>query len=147
MAKPLLRFPHNYNYVSREVMYHWFNKHLKLGLEEPIVEQDFRPLSVAEMSVWDAEHPAPPQGDELERGLLQRMTDDSRRQIEAFGPTNESVLSEYRRIVGGAMAAMIGRDLPGPGELQAAGSQSAAIGSGRMTKFLFGIRPREKNCP
>ncbi len=54
MAKPLLQFPHNYNYVSREVMYHWFNKHLKLGLEEPIVEEDYRPLSVAEMSVWDA---------------------------------------------------------------------------------------------
>ncbi len=147
MAKPLLQFPHNYNYVSREVMYHWFNKHLKLGLEEPIVEQDFRPLSVAEMSVWDAEHPAPPQGDEFERGLLQRMTDDSRRQIEALGPTNESSLSEYRRIVGGAVAAMIGRDLPGPGALQAAGSQSAAIGSGRMIKFLLRYPARGEELP
>ncbi len=54
MAKPLLQFPHNYNYVSRAVMYGWMNKHLKLGLPEPIVEQDFRPLSIAEMSVWDA---------------------------------------------------------------------------------------------
>ena len=60
MAKPLVQFPHNYNYVSRAVMYHWFNKHLKLGLAEPIVEEDFRPLSVAEMSVWDAAHPGRP---------------------------------------------------------------------------------------
>ena len=28
------QFPHNYNYVSREVMYGWFNKHLKLGLKD-----------------------------------------------------------------------------------------------------------------
>ena len=67
MAKPLLQFPHNYNYVSRAVMYAWFNKHLKLGFEEPIVEEDFRPLSVAEMSVWDEQHPAPPGGDDFER--------------------------------------------------------------------------------
>ena len=32
MAKPLLQFPHNYNYASRAVMYQFFNKHLKLGL-------------------------------------------------------------------------------------------------------------------
>ena len=31
MAKPLLQFPHNYNYVSRAVMYHWMNKHLEAG--------------------------------------------------------------------------------------------------------------------
>ena len=54
MAKPLLQFPHNYNFVSRGVMYKWFNKHSKLGQEEPIVEEDFRLLSQAEMSVWDA---------------------------------------------------------------------------------------------
>jgi dienelactone hydrolase len=101
MAKPLVHFPHNYNYVSRAVMYHWFNKHLKLGLEEPIVEEDFRPLSVAEMTVWDAAHPAPPLGDEFERALVERMTADTRRQIEALRPTNEASLQEYRRIVGG----------------------------------------------
>ena len=86
MAKPLLQFPHNYNYVSREVMYAWMNRHLRLGLPEPIVEEDFRPLSVAEMSVWDAQHPLPPGGPDYERSLLRRMTDDSRRQIEALAP-------------------------------------------------------------
>ena len=70
MAKPLLQFPHNYNYASRAVMYQFFNKHLKLGLPEPIVEGDFKPLSVAEMSVWDAAHPRPPGGEHYERSLL-----------------------------------------------------------------------------
>ena len=37
-----MQFPHNYNYVSRAVMYSWFNKHLKLGLKEPIVEEDYQ---------------------------------------------------------------------------------------------------------
>ena len=59
MARPLVQFKHNYNYVSRAVMYQWFNKHLKLGFQEPIVEEDFEPLSVEEMTVWDEEHPKP----------------------------------------------------------------------------------------
>ncbi len=67
MAKPLNHFRHNYNYVSRAVMYSWFNKHLKLGFEEPIVEEDFKPLSIAEMTVWDAAHPKPAGGDDYER--------------------------------------------------------------------------------
>ncbi len=67
LVKALLQFPHNYNFVSREVMYQWFNKHLQLGLEEPVIEEDFQPLSVAEMSVWDAEHPKPASGGDYER--------------------------------------------------------------------------------
>ena len=58
MAKPLLQFGHNYNYVSRAVMYSWMNKHLQLGLEEPVVEEDYKPLSIAEMSVWDEAIPS-----------------------------------------------------------------------------------------
>ena len=42
---PLLQFPHNYNYVSRSKMYHFVNKHLKLGLEEPIAEQRYERLT------------------------------------------------------------------------------------------------------
>ena len=28
-------------------MYRWMNRQFKLGLTEPIVEEDFRPLSIA----------------------------------------------------------------------------------------------------
>ncbi|HEY2147499.1 MAG TPA: alpha/beta hydrolase family protein, partial [Pirellulales bacterium] len=59
-AKVLTQFPHNYNYVSRAVMYRFMNDYLKLGLENPIVEEDFKPLSIPEMKVWDADHPRPP---------------------------------------------------------------------------------------
>ena len=125
MAKPLLQFPHNYNYVSRDVMYRWFNKHLKLGLEEPIVEEDFRPLSVAEMSVWDAQHPAAARRRGLRAELLQRMTD--RLAVGRSRPWRRRTRprwQEYRRIVGGAVEVMIGRGLPAPAALAAANSQS-----------------------
>ena len=147
MAKPLLQFPHNYNYVSREVMYHWFNKHLKLGLEEPIVEEDYRPLSVAEMSVWDQQHPAPPGGDAFERRLLQRMTEDNRLQIESLTPKDESSLQEYRRIVGGAVEVMVGRGLPESTELTMVDSQSQDLGPWRMTKCLLRDSAREEELP
>src|SRR5947208_11414370 len=47
MLTPLLHFDHNYNYPSRAAMYSWFNKHLKLGLEEPVVEEDHKRLTQA----------------------------------------------------------------------------------------------------
>jgi dienelactone hydrolase len=117
MAKALLQFPHNYNYVSRAVMYSWMNKHLKLGLEEPVVEEDFKPLSKAEMSVWDDAHPKPPSGDDYERSLLRWITADSEKQMKALTPRDEQSLAEFRRVVGGAVDAMIGRGLPGPGAI------------------------------
>jgi dienelactone hydrolase len=135
MAKPLLQFPHNYNYVSRAVMYSWFNKHLKLGLEEPVVEEDYRPLSVEEMSVWDAKHPAPASGPEFERSLLERMTADAEGQIESLAPKDEASLREYRRIVGGALEVMIGRGLPEPGAVEVADTRSEELGSCRVIRF------------
>ena len=65
----LTHFKHNYNYVSRGLMYNWFNRYLKWGLKEPIVEQDFKLLSNEEHAVWNDEHPKPEGGDAYERKL------------------------------------------------------------------------------
>ncbi len=108
MAKPLLQFPHNYNYVSRAVMYGWMNDYLKLGLEKPIVEEDFKPLSIAELSVWDAEHPKPKGGPEFERSLLKWMTEDSERQIATVKPTDENSLADFRKVVASAFEVLVG---------------------------------------
>lgn len=105
--KPSLHFGHNYNYVSRAAMYSWMNKHLKLGLKEPVVEQDFRRLTEAEMSVWDATHPKPPGGPEFERKLTAWLTADADKQLAAARATPE----KYRQLVGGALEVMIGRTL------------------------------------
>jgi hypothetical protein len=116
-AWPLLQFGHNLNYVSRGLVYSWFNKHLGLGQAEPIVAEDYEPLSIAEMTVWDAAHPAPPGGDDYERSLLRELTAASDRQIAALTPTDAESLEEYRRVVGGALESMIGRGLPKAGEV------------------------------
>jgi dienelactone hydrolase len=137
MARPLVHFGHNYNYVSREVMYHWLNRHLKLGLEEPIVEEDYQPLSKAEMSVWDDEHPRPPSGDDYERSLLKWLTEDSQKQMAALPPHDRQGLARYREIVGGAVDVIIGRGLAEPGAIGAADLQEQDLGEWRLAKFLI----------
>ncbi|HEY2148553.1 MAG TPA: hypothetical protein VGH32_11485, partial [Pirellulales bacterium] len=78
----------------------------------PIVEEDFKPLSIPEMTVWDADHPRPASGPDFERSLLRSITQDSARQMAALAPTDEKSLAEFRRVVGGAFDAMIGSGLP-----------------------------------
>jgi dienelactone hydrolase len=137
MAKPLVQFPHNYNYVSRAVMYLWMNKHLGLGLAEPIVEEDFKPLSKAEMSVWDDEHRKPRGGEEYERSLVRWISEDSQRQMEALVPRDAASLAEYRRVVGGAVDAMIGRGLPPAKWVQGDPFQVEEAGDWQMIKCLL----------
>ena len=111
MGKVLRHFGHNYNYVSREVMYHWLNKHLKLGLSEPIIEEDYEPLSVAEMTVWDESHPKPIGGGDYERSLVRWMTEDAARQIAALAPRDSASLATFCEVVGGGVDIVIGRRL------------------------------------
>jgi hypothetical protein len=107
----LLQFPHNFNYVSRAVMYQWMNKQLKLGLPEPVVEADFVPLTKEELTVWDEKHPPPPAGGDYERSLLRTMTEDSQRQLAKLIPHDDKSLSAFRHTVGDAWDLLIGRDV------------------------------------
>jgi len=110
--KATTHFGHNYNYVNRAAMYSWFNKHLKLGHPEPVVEGDYKRLSREEMTVWDAQHPAPPSGPDFERKLLRYWTEDANKQLAELAPKDAKSLTKYREVVGGAVAAIIGRELP-----------------------------------
>lgn len=116
-AFPFIQFPHNYNYVSRAAMYGFFNKHLKLGAKEPIVEGDIEPLTIAELTVWNDKHPKPAGGDAHERDLLKKITAASDKQIAALTPTDAKSLAEYRRVVGGAVDVIIGRRLSDIGKI------------------------------
>lgn len=111
-CNPYLHFPHNYNYVTRAHMYDWFNEYLGLGIEAPIVEQDYALLSPEELAVWNDEHPAPEaRGDAFERQLLKQMTEQSDAQIAALLPENAKELDEYRVIIGGAFETIFGRTI------------------------------------
>jgi len=150
MLESLTQFKHNYNYRSRAAMYRWFNSHLKIGHDvETIQEQDYRPLSIEEMSVWDDEHPQPPGGVELERELLRHVTDDAERQLAALVPKDAASLAEYRRVVGGAVEVMIGRGLPGPDAIEIKPSTEAAVAKDgyRMVTGLLDYAEKGEQLP
>ena len=105
-------FPHNYNAVSRRMMYDFFNRHFRLGLASPVEERDFEPLSKEEMSVWSARHPKPASDQAAELALMRALDGDARRQIEALTPRDARSLAAYRETIGGALDVMIGRGLP-----------------------------------
>jgi dienelactone hydrolase len=114
-------FEHNYNAVTRSFVYTFINQHFNLSQKEPVIERDFRPLSVEEMSVWDAKHPKPSGGqvgDEHERAVIRWMTEDAAKQVAALAPRDEKSLAEFRRVVGGAFDAMIGRRLDDVGAVE-----------------------------
>ncbi|HEX4144454.1 MAG TPA: acetylxylan esterase [Pirellulales bacterium] len=147
MARALVQFPHNYNYVSREVMYHWFNQHLQMGLPEPVVEEDYRSLSIAEMSVWDADHPKPSGGEDYERRLLATMTEDAARQMAALTPHDSQSWSKYREVVGGAIDAIVGRELPKAGSIVAVQRDLQDRGAWQQITALLRYPAEEEELP
>jgi dienelactone hydrolase len=117
MAKAHLEFDHNYNQVSREMMYNWFNKHLQLGLPGPVTEKPFVPVPPKELSVYDEQHPRPKDTADATR-LRQYMTEASDKQIEALRPIDADSLKEFRRVFGTALRVMIHDELPKPEDVE-----------------------------
>jgi dienelactone hydrolase len=108
------QFGHNYNYVSRAAMYSWLNKHLQLGHREPIVEAAYQRLTQEEMSVWDAQHPAPKAADpDFERALLRRLHQDAQKQLAA-----DRSPERFRPSHGGGVMAILGRTLAEVGTVE-----------------------------
>lgn len=112
IARAFTHFDHNYNHVSRAVMYSWLNRHLQLGLEEPILERDYQPLSAEEMCVWNEEHPQPPGGGDHEREVLQAMTQISEQQMMKLTPSDEPSWYRFGEVVGEAWKVLIRHNLP-----------------------------------
>lgn len=107
-----LEFGHNYNYVNRAAMYGFFNEHLKLGHEEPIVEQDYKRLSQEELTVWDDAHPRPAGGWDYEKELIRELREDARAKMLDLVPKDEATLAKFKEVVGGGIDVVIGRGLP-----------------------------------
>ena len=113
MLKALNHFGHNYNYVSRTAMYHWFNRHLRLGLAEPILERDYPYLSQAELTVWNAAHPQPQGGDDFERNLLRHWLEDGRKQLLALAERPRA----FADLAAPAIEVVLGRTLESAGKV------------------------------
>lgn len=92
-------FPHNYNAVSRTAFFTWLNRHFKLGNKEPVLERDYRGVPREQLSVWDAEHPAPKAADpDFERGLLKLWHEDSERQLAELAANSPEKHREVLRV-------------------------------------------------
>ncbi len=111
-AKCFPEFGHNYNQVSREVMYDWLNAHLKLGLASPVKESPFEPIPPKELSVYTKDHPLPKDAVGEER-VRQYLTETSDKQLAALKPRDAATLAEHRRVIGTALRVMIHDKLPG----------------------------------
>jgi hypothetical protein len=147
MAKCFPRFDHNYNQVSRQVMYNWFNKHLDLGQKEPVTEKPFEPVPPAELSVFDASHPRPMDAAPVER-LRQLMAEASDKQIEAHKPKDAAGLADYRRVIGTALRVMFNDRLPSKGEIEFkyVGEKGETDGL-HYRKFLIGRKGQGEQIP
>ena len=146
-CKSLVHFPHNYNYVTRAVMYSWFNQHLQLGWQEPIVEKDFIPLTSEEWTVWNDQHPIPEGGDEYEVSLTRWLEEQSNQQLDAIRPTDADALKHYRTIVGGALETIIGRDIPAEGRVKRETIAQEFRGELRVSKELIHLEPYGEELP
>src|SRR5439155_6025525 len=104
-AKTWPTFPHNYAQPSREFMYSWFRKHLQRKDEE-VKELPFKPVPPRDLSVYDVDHPRPK--DELDAPKLRAaMTKASDAQMARLFPKDGESLKGFRRVVGGALRAML----------------------------------------
>ena len=112
-------FPHNYNYVSRAMMYEFFNQHFKLGMTSPIVEPDFVPLTREELTVWSKKYPGPLSTEQSEIKILHALARNNADQIHRLTPKDQESLEKYRKVVGGAIEVMVGRAFPEADDVKA----------------------------
>jgi hypothetical protein len=112
-AKCFRQFGHNYNRVSRQMMYEWFDSHLKLGHKSPIVEEDFWPIDPKDLSVFDEKHPRPADAKSATE-LRKEMTAIAKKQFAELLPKDQAGLARYRQVVGTAVRVMLDAGLPDP---------------------------------
>jgi dienelactone hydrolase len=147
LAKAFPQFKHNYNQVSREVMYGWFNRHLGLGQQEPIVERQFQPVPPTELSVFDERHPRPKDAVGAER-LRQTMTEESDKQIAALLPKDAKGLEEYRKVMGTALRVMVNDRLPRAEDVEHKTGSDKVDGDGLSWRnFLIGRKGQGEQIP
>ncbi len=100
-------FGHNYNAVSRKAMYELMNRAFALNAD--VNERDFTRSSIAEMSVWDADHPAPEGGEAFERKLLKQWHADNQSQIAKHLPTDKASFQKFQGFMHTALSSIFGR--------------------------------------
>jgi len=142
-----IHFGHNYNYVNRSAFYAFLNKHFKLGLEEPVVEEDYQRLSRDEMTVFDVAHPQPESGPEFERKLCRTLHEMAQQQLAALRPKDSASLAQWREVVGGAADVLVGRGLPAAADLDVQKTEETDLGDYLRVAGLLRNKSRGEELP
>lgn len=126
-AKCFPQFTHNYNQPAREMMYDWLNQHLQLGIEGPVKQTDFVPLSRAEATVFTEDYPRP--DDSLTAAQLRElMVAEDLARLEHLLTAQPD---QYREIASGALQVMLSLPIPATSLQTEAPAQQ---GSWRLTR-------------
>jgi hypothetical protein len=139
-----IHFNHNYNYVNRAAFFAFINKHFKLGLEEPVVEEDYDRLTREQMTVWDIAHPQPESGDAYERKLCRFLVESSQKQLDALRPKDAASLAKWREVVGGAFETILGGSLPAKSDLDLA--EPEKVDSGSFTRYVGLLKNKKEGA-
>jgi dienelactone hydrolase len=146
MARCFPQFQHNYNQVSREVMYNWFNKHLHLGQADPVVEKPFVPVPPRELSVYDNQHPRPSDALPADR-LRHYMTETSDKQMAALHPKDAASLAKVRQVIAPALGVMLHDHFPLSGEVDIQRGAVEEHDGARVQKLLLGRSGEKEQLP
>jgi dienelactone hydrolase len=121
-------------------MYGVLSKHFNLGLDAPIIEREFEPLTREEMTVWTSEYPRPSgdaSGDAHERALVRLWAHDAAEQIAAARDDAD----EYRKTVGEGWKTILGPTLDKLGSFSvAAGDTDRRDGYRLATGLINGAK-------
>lgn len=147
MAQCFPEFGHNYNQVSREVMYNFFNRHLQLGHEGTLTEKPFVPVPPKDLSVYDDAHPRPTDALDADR-LRQVMSEASDKQIEALRPKDAQGVEAFRKVIGSALRGMVQDKLPATSEIdaKAVGDVTTEAGA-QWQRFLLSRKDHKEQMP
>jgi len=138
-------FKHNYNQVSRELMYDWFNKYLDLGHKDT-AEKPFVPVPPKELTVFDEQHPLPRDA-AAAIDLRKTMAVASDKQIHALMPKDAASLKEFQRVVGTALRVMIGDKLPAADEVESRVTGQAMWDKVVFNRHLLGRKGKGEEVP
>lgn len=122
-AKCFPQFPHNYNLVSREMMYDWFRQNLRLDGSQTAGERELEPILPAELSVFDTDHPRP--AHLLSATELQdQMRAESQSQFTSRVPRTPGDLQAFREFMAPVVRVLLDAEVPDPGDLRESRSEA-----------------------
>ncbi|MEW4486776.1 hypothetical protein AB1L42_01775 [Thalassoglobus sp. JC818] len=101
------QFKHNYNAVSRSVMYQWMKDFLDLPEQTSLEEKDFQPLTIEESTVFSSDSPQPESALTAVE-LRKLMTREEQSQIDQWWSSPPEASSE---VIGVAVDVMLKPDI------------------------------------